>query len=146
MVKNYSESEGEKHTTAITWATLFNSQQEFFYMHHQGGKDALNTFYLCYMVKDHLERKRGNPLPPLHGLLFLISSKIYFICTILHTTTFVTPIVEHWFEEVLAQWVHHEESIWWPIALWVDALPWTYRDFSNTFTYIHLLMYLIHFY
>ena len=29
------------------------------------------------MVKDHLYSKRGN-LPPLHGLLFLINSKIYF--------------------------------------------------------------------
>ena len=36
--------------------------------------DALNTFYLRlygvrHMVKDHLDSKRGNPLPPL-GLLF----------------------------------------------------------------------------
>ena len=27
------------------------------------------------MAKDHLDSKRANPLPPLHGLLFLISSK-----------------------------------------------------------------------
>ena len=48
--------------------------------------DTLNTFYLRLygvgdMVKDHSDSKRGNPLPP-HGLLFLISCKGCFICTI----------------------------------------------------------------
>ena len=51
--------------------------------------DALNTFYLrlygvTHMVKDHSDRERGNPLPP-HGLLFPISSKGSFICTIPQT-------------------------------------------------------------
>ena len=35
------------------------------------------------MVKDHSNSKKGNPLPP-HGLLFPISRKGYFICTIPH--------------------------------------------------------------
>ena len=35
-----------------------------------------------YMVKDHSDSERGNPMPPLHGLLFLISSKGSFICII----------------------------------------------------------------
>ena len=52
---------------------------------------------------------RGNPLPP-HGLLFPISSKGSFICTIpdriAHTTAFVIPVVEHWLEREIAQWVH----------------------------------------
>ena len=48
--------------------------------------DALNTFYLRlygvrHMVKDHSDSEKGNPLPP-HGLLFPISSKGSFICTI----------------------------------------------------------------
>ena len=68
--------------------------------------DTLNTFYLRlygvrHMLNDHSDSKRGNPLPP-HGLLFLINSKGYFICTIpdriAHTTAFVTPVVEHWLE------------------------------------------------
>ena len=51
--------------------------------------DALNTFYLRlhgvrHMVKDHLDSERGNPLPP-HRLLFPISSKGSFICTIPQT-------------------------------------------------------------
>ena len=50
--------------------------------------DALNTFDLRlygvgHMVKEHSDSKRGN-LPP-HGLLFLISSKGSFICTIQQT-------------------------------------------------------------
>ena len=46
--------------------------------------DALHTFYLRfygvrYMVKNHSDSERGNPLPP-HGLLFSITSKGCFIC------------------------------------------------------------------
>ena len=48
--------------------------------------DALNTFYLRlygvrHMVKDHSDSEKGNPLAP-HRLLFPISSKGSFICTI----------------------------------------------------------------
>ena len=31
--------------------------------------------------------------------------------TIAHTMAFVTPVVEHWLEREIAQWVHHEGSI-----------------------------------
>ena len=76
--------------------------------------DALNTFYLRlygvrYMVKDHSDSEKGNPLPP-HRLLLSINTKGSFICTIphmiAHTTAFVTPVVEHWLEREIAQWVH----------------------------------------
>ena len=51
--------------------------------------DTLNTFYLWlygigHMVKDHSDSRRGNPLSP-HRLLFPISSKGSFICTIPQT-------------------------------------------------------------
>ena len=77
-------------------------------------KDILNTFYLRlygvrHMVKNLSHSEKGNSLPP-HGLLFLINSKGSFICTIpdriAHTTAFVTPVVEHWLEREIAQWVH----------------------------------------
>ena len=69
MVKDYSDSERGRKDGNV----LFN--------------DELNTFYLrlygiIHMVKDHSDSERGNPLPPLHGLLFSIISKGYFICTI----------------------------------------------------------------
>ena len=68
--------------------------------------DALNTFYLPlygvrHMVEDHSDNE---------GLLFPINSKGSFICIIpdriIHTTTFVAPVVEHWLECEIAQWVH----------------------------------------
>ena len=55
--------------------------------------------------KDHSDSERGNPLLP-HGLLFPISSKGYFTDRITHTTAYVTPVVEHWLEREIAQWVH----------------------------------------
>ena len=73
--------------------------------------DTLKTFYLRlygvrHMVKDHSDSEKGNPLPP-HRLLLSINSKGSFICTrITHTTAFVTPVVEHWLEREIAQWVH----------------------------------------
>ena len=77
--------------------------------------NALNTFYLRlygvrHMVKDHSDSDKGNLLTP-HGLLFPIISKDYFICIIpdriIHTTAFVTPVMEHWLEREIAQWVHY---------------------------------------
>ena len=51
--------------------------------------DTFDTFYLQLYsvghVKDHSDSERGNPLPPLHGLLFLHSSKGCFICIIPQT-------------------------------------------------------------
>ena len=49
--------------------------------------NTLNIFYLQlfgiqHTVKEHSDSEKGNPLPSLHELLFLISSKDSFICTI----------------------------------------------------------------
>ena len=103
--------------------------------------DALNTFYLRlygvrHMVKDHSDSEKGNPLPP-HRLLFPINSKGSFMCTnpidrIAHTTAFVTPVVEHWLEREIAQWVqpmkdrsdnpsHHDRTL----------LPRSYISLTN---------------
>ena len=51
--------------------------------------DALNTIYLRlygvkFMVKDHSDSERVNPLPT-HRLLFPISSKGCFVCIIPQT-------------------------------------------------------------
>ena len=52
--------------------------------------DALNTLYiqLCrvrHMIRDYSDIERGNPMRLLPGLLFPISSKGSFSCTIPHT-------------------------------------------------------------
>ena len=63
------------------------------------------------MVNGHSNSERGNLMTP-HGLLFPISSKGSFIYTrITLTTACVTPVVEHWLEQEIVQWVHHEGSI-----------------------------------
>ena len=91
------------------------------------------------MVKDHSYSERGNPHPILHGLLFPISSKGYFIFTIptdrkAYTTAFVAPVVK-WLEQEIAQWVHHEESVWCPITPLLGALPWSYITLINEKTF-----------
>ena len=55
------------------------------------------------MVKDHSDSERGNPLPP-HVLGFFYMH--HPTDRIAHTTAFVAPIVEHWLEREIAQWVH----------------------------------------
>ena len=55
-----------------------------------------SLLYGGHIVKDHSDEK-GNLLLPLHGLIFLFSSKEYFTCTIpdriTHTMAFVIPAV-----------------------------------------------------
>ena len=79
---------------------------------------ALNAFYLRlygvgHMIEDHSDNERGIPLSP-HGLLFPFSSKFFFFKYApshrQDSTAFVTPIVEHWLEQEIAQLVHHEGS------------------------------------
>ena len=88
--------------------------------------DTLNTFYLRlygsgHMVKDHLDSEKGNLLLLLHRLLFLVSSKGSFIFYIYHAIDRIAhimayPVVVHWLELEIAQWVHNEGSIQRPIA------------------------------
>ena len=110
-----------------------NGRKEMFYltMHSTHFIYGYMASDICHdMVKDQSDSERGNPLPP-HGLLFPINSNGSFICTIpdriAHTTAFVTPVVEHWLEREIAQWVHpmkdrsddpshHERTV----------LPWSY--------------------
>ena len=74
---------------------LFNNALNTFYLRlygvSQNGNvlfnDALNTIYLRlygvrHKLKDHSDCERGNPLQPLHGLLFPINSKHSFMCII----------------------------------------------------------------
>ena len=94
-----------------------SDNQKIIFISRKEGNDlfnnALNTFYLRlygirHMVKDNSDSEKGNLMPP-HRLLFPINSKGSFICTIpdriAHTTAFVTPVMEHWLEQEIAQWV-----------------------------------------
>ena len=48
------------------------------------GEEGKTHFIYSYMVKDHSDSEKGNPLPP-HRVLFPINSKGSFICTIPQT-------------------------------------------------------------
>ena len=64
----------------VTWRhTYGKGRQEMFYLTTHS-----THFIYGYMVEDHSDSERGNPLPP-HGLLFPIGSKGSFICTIPQT-------------------------------------------------------------
>ena len=59
-------------------------RKEMFYLTTHSAHFILRLYGVGHMVKDHSVSERGNPLPP-HGLLFPISSKGSFICTIPQT-------------------------------------------------------------
>ena len=82
-------------------------EREMFYLTTQS-THFIYGYMTSDMVKDHSDSEKGNPLPP-HRLLLLINSKGSFICDIpdriTHTTAFATPVVEHWLEREIAQWL-----------------------------------------
>ena len=72
----------------------------FYLMTHSTHLNLILWLYgIGHMVKDHSDSERGNPLLP-HGLLFPINSKGFYMHyptdRIVHTTAFVTPVMEHW--------------------------------------------------
>ena len=75
-----------------------------------------------HMVKDCSDSKRGNLM-----LIFYATSDQFMYIRIVHTTAFVAPVVEHWLEREIAEWVHHEGPIWQFITPWMDYNRSTYR-------------------
>ena len=59
------------------------------------------------MVKDHSDSERGKPAAVTRATI----SMHHPTDRIAHTTAIVTPVVEHWLNREIAQWVHHEGSI-----------------------------------
>ena len=50
-----------------------------------------------YSVKENVLNEEGN---------ILFNDMQHPTDRIIHTTAFVTPVVEHWLEQEIAQWVH----------------------------------------
>ena len=69
----------------------------------------LRLYGVGLMVKDHSDSERGNPLQWFF-YMYPHTDRIAY------TTAFDTPVVEHWLEREIAQWVHHEGWIRRPIA------------------------------
>ena len=75
--------------------------------------DTLNTFYLQlygirHMVKDHSDSER-KPAAATWATPFYQQQGFFYMHhptdRITHTTAFDTPVVEHWLEQEIAQWV-----------------------------------------
>ena len=97
--------------------------------------DALNTFYLRlygvrYMVKDHSDSEKGNPLPPL-GYSYWLTARV-----LLYAPSYRQDNTYHGLcytsHGALAETRNssmgppHEGSIRRPIAPWANALPLSY--------------------
>ena len=79
-------------------------------------------FIYKYMVSDMWQRTIQMVREETRCCHF-ISSKGSFICTNPQTGEHIPlPVVEHWLERKIAQWVHHEGLIQWLITLCVNAL------------------------
>ena len=77
--------------------------KEMFYLTMHSTHFYLRLYGVRHMVMDNSDSEKGNPL--------LLNSKGSFYMhhptdRITHTTAFVTPVVEHWLEREIAQWVH----------------------------------------
>ena len=71
------------------------------------------------MVKNHTDKER-KPATATWATLSDWQQGVFYMhhptYRMTHTTAFGTPVVEHWLEREIAEWVHHEGSIRRPIA------------------------------
>ena len=68
------------------------------------------------MVKDHSDSERERkPAAATWATLSDYQQGLFYMHhptdRITHTTAFVAPVVDHWLEREIAQWIHHEASI-----------------------------------
>ena len=99
-----------------------------------------NIFYLRLYCVGHMvtdNSARWKLATATWATLFRLAAKVLFYMhhhtdRIAHTIAFVTPVVEHWLEREIAQWVHHEGSIRRPIAPWADPLPRSLTKSQNS--------------
>ena len=73
---------------------VVEGRKEMFYL-MMHSTHFIYGYMVSHMVKDHSNSERENLLLPLHGLLFLISIKCYFICTILIMLMIMMMMIAH---------------------------------------------------
>ena len=100
---------------------------------HRQYEQMLDRTYhsLCYTGCGTLTQTRNSSMDPPWGI-DLTTYHTMRRCWIEHTTAFVTLVVEHWLELEIAQWIHLQGSIWWPIAPRADSLQWRYGLFKKS--------------
>ena len=93
---------GKSGVAILNWVTrqpkIYRFAQSFYcYLTTHSTHFILQLYGIGHVVKDHSDCENVNSLPPLHGLLVLISSKEYFICIIPQIRiVFVIPVVKYW--------------------------------------------------
>ena len=86
------------------------------------------TKYSTDLVNNHSDNVKGNPQPPLHGILFMISSKESFICTIPQTGQDIPwPLLYQ-------LWSNQSMGPPRGIDPWVDAVPLSYILHSHWYS------------
>ena len=105
---------------------MVKERKEMFYLTMHSTHFYLRLYGVRHIVKDHFDSEKRNLLLP-HGLLFPISSKGSFICTIPQTGLHIPQPLLH--QSWSTGWMRnssvgspHEGSIWRPIAPWANAL------------------------
>ena len=68
----------------VMYVLMYEREREMFYLTMHSTHFIYGYMSVRHMVKDHSDSEKGNPLTP-HRLLFPISSKGSFICTIPQT-------------------------------------------------------------
>ena len=81
------------------------------------------------MVKDHSDSERG-----------LAARVLFYAPSHRQASTFVTPVVEHWLERAITQWIHHEESIRRPIVSWAKS----YHEATSRSHINYIMGYVLH--
>ena len=62
-------------------------------------------FIYSYMVKDNSGSEKGNAAATTWATFSEMQQGIFYMHY--STMAFVAPVVEHWLEQEIAQWVHH---------------------------------------
>ena len=101
MVKDHSNSER---------GSPLSPHELLFPIRERERNVLFNTFYLQFYLRlygvRHMVKDHSDSFPISHKGYFYMHNPTH---RIIHTTAFVTPVVEHWLEREIAQWVHHEE-------------------------------------
>ena len=95
-------------------------RKEMFYLTTHATHFIYGLYGVGLTVKDHSDSEREETRCRHKCYSFRLAARVILYASlsdkITHTTTFVTPVVEHWLEREIAQWVHHEGSTRRPIA------------------------------
>ena len=99
---------------------------------------STHFIYGYIRVKDHSDSESETCCRHM-GYSFWLRARVLYMYhptdRITFTTVFVTPVVEHWLEREIAQWVHHEGSTRRPITSWANVHAADRNDLRQVWKY-----------